>query len=192
MSDKVEINTSCDRIDHNSLLLLKVGNEKSECAYKELYIYFFPRICALLAKRGVNDRSAQDIAQDVMIKVWRKADQFDATRAKAATWIYAITRNLLIDTIRGENRRVIDTDDPTLNADQQTEAIEISMLQSGRRAVAEALQSLPPDQERILRLSFIHGKKQTEIAEELSMPLNTVKSKIRRGIQYIRKSMEAN
>ncbi len=176
--------------DENTQLLMQVKNGGCEDAFQRLYEFYYPRLRIFMGKRNVDERTAQDLAQEVMIKVWCKSDQFDPSRANAGAWIFTIARNLLIDRVRQEKRRQIDIEDPLFQLDAPPSAEQSAIAKSDKSVISEALHELPPDQERILRLSFIHGKKSREIAEEMAMPLNTVKSKIRRGVQILRRSME--
>ncbi len=177
-------------LDANSALLLLVKEQRCEQSYKELFVYYSPRICTFLRQRGADHRTAQDIAQEVMVKIWRKADQFDPTRAKASTWIFTITRNQYIDNIRRTKRYEVDADDPLLVQALPVSPEELMMRQCDQTDIAVAMKSLPSQQEEVLTLSYVQGKKQREIAEELAIPLNTVKSRLRLGIERLRKAME--
>ena len=182
----------CRQQTDNSALLARVRDDRCESAYQTLYAYYFPRLRIFFCARNVDELSAQDLAQDVMIRVWRKAEQFDVRRANASAWIFTIARNLLIDTVRRRKRHTFDPEDPYF-VPQAPPSAEQSLVQRGDEAtIAAVMKTMPADQERILRLVFMEGRKQNEIAEELSMPLNTVKSKIRRGVQVLRDSMEKN
>ena len=176
-------------VDPNTRLLLRIKTHRDEQAFEALYRYYVPRVRAFLAKRGADDRHAQDLAQEAMVRVWRGAYGFNPARANASAWIFAITRNLHIDAIRRERRHQIDPDDPLLVEAEPETAEDGLVRQESLAAVAEAIKHLPAEQKQVLRLSYGEGRKQREIAEDLAIPLNTVKSRLRLAVERLRKAM---
>lgn len=131
-------------------------------------------------------QAAEEMAQETMIAVWRKAKTYDPDRASGAAWIFAIARNKRIDLWRGERRPEAEAfaaesaDQPVPSADVAYDAIE------DQRVVATALDQLPEEQAAILRKAFFEDKSHSDISEELAIPLGTVKSRARLGMARMR------
>lgn len=163
-----------------------VARSRDQAAFAELFRFYAPRIKSYLRRLGAEDGVAEDLAQETMLAVWSKAALFDPDRAAVSTWIFAIARNLRIDRLRQERRPEIDPDDPALAADPAPPADEA--LDSGRRErrVRDALTHLPPDQARVVALSFFEEVPHAEIASRLDLPLGTVKSRLRLAMGRIK------
>ncbi|EPY02016.1 sigma-70 family RNA polymerase sigma factor [Magnetospirillum fulvum] len=166
--------------------LRAVAQSRDQAAFSALFLYYAPRIKSYLRRLGAEDAVAEELAQDAMLTVWSKAAAFDPERASASTWIFAIARNLRIDRLRHERRPEIDPDDPDLVVDPAPPADEA--LETGRREqrVRTALTHLPPDQARVVALSFFEDMPHAEIASRLDVPLGTVKSRMRLAMGRIK------
>jgi len=155
-------------------------------AFAALFEYFAPRIKGFLIRGNTAPAAAEELAQEAMLTVWRKAAQFDRSRAGASAWIFTIARNLRIDVARREQRaRLLDLE---VEDDQEQPAPPDACLLAGEREsrVQAALQALSEDQVRVVRLSFFEGKPHADIASELELPLGTVKSRIRLAMNRLR------
>jgi len=141
-------------------------------------------------KGGADAESAQEVAQEAMIMVWRKAASFDRTRASAATWIYAIARNKRIDLLR-RSRPGIETEDwlTVYAADEADADQSVSAGQTYMR-MKELMQGLSADQLLVIRKAFFEDKTHTVIADELALPLGTVKSRIRLALGKLREALD--
>ena len=146
-----------------------------------------------LARRVVVDPSrAQEIAQEVLVEVWQKADRFDATKGSAITWIAVMTRRRAIDVVRSseasrsrEERVVVDPDHPDPVSEQVVDLDE-------RHAVRRAMGSLTGLQRQAIELAFFQDLTHTQVAEALDTPLGTVKTRIRDGLKRLTAEMEAS
>jgi len=167
-------------------LMAAVADDRDRGAFARLFDHFAPRVKAYIRRLGADPAAAEDLVQDVMLTVWRRAGQYDASKANVATWIFTIARNRRIDVIRRERRPELDPDDPALVPDREPEAdAAFEQKQHGARlrlAVAE----LPQEQARLLELAYFEDKSHSVIAEELSLPLGTVKSRIRLAMKKLR------
>lgn len=141
-------------------------------------------VCLRIAR----DRdAAEDILQNVYLKVWNKADRFDRSLASPITWLCALARNAAIDWVRKYNA-------PTLPVGDATEAYTVTnataieaMAEEGSRAqIFDCLEALPPNQQRAIRLAFFDGSSHSELASIMQVPLGTTKSWIRRGLLQLR------
>jgi len=169
-----------------NVAVVAVATVRDREAFQRLFDHFAPRVKGYLMRLGAGNAVAEDLAQDAMLAVWRKAALFDPSKASASTWIFTIARNLRIDAIRKERRPELDPNDPALlpeSARHADETIDWSQAEDRLRA---ALAELPRDQARIIELSFLAEKPHSLIASELGLPLGTVKSRIRLAMARLR------
>lgn len=170
-------------------LLGQLKDAPNEDAFSELFRHFAPRLKSYLRKQGAAEDAAEELAQEAMAMVWRKAHLFDPERAGASTWIFSIARNLRIDSFRRQRRPEFQMDDPALVPDDPVSP-EAHLNQGQQaRAVRLAMATLPADQARIVHLSFFEEKPHAAIADELGIPLGTVKSRMRLAFQRFRKAL---
>lgn len=162
-----------------SALVVKVAREADRGAFTELFDHFAPRVKAYLMRLGAQAGQAEDLTQDVMVTVWRKAALFDERQASAATWIFTIARNRRIDAIRRTRRPEIDPNDPLFvpDAEPQPDAVLVTAEREDRLRAAMA--KLSDDQRALLVQAFYDGKSHSEIAAATRLPLGTVKSRLR-------------
>lgn len=166
-------------------LLVRVGDQDQD-AFRAVFDYFAPRLKAFLMGQGTSPQMAEEVVQETMVKIWRKADQYEPARAAASTWIFTIARNMRIDHLRKSNRPEPDMDDPAFVPDPEPLATEtISQAQDSAQLYA-AMAELSEDQRAVLKLAYFEEKAHPEIAEALGIPLGTVKSRIRLALKNIR------
>jgi RNA polymerase sigma-70 factor (ECF subfamily) len=170
-------------------LMAAVAQDRDRIAFARLFDHFAPRVKSYMRRLGAEPTAAEDLVQDVMLTVWRRAAQFDRSKAGVATWIFTIARNRRIDIIRRERRPELDPDDPALVANQEPEAdTAVEQRQHGAR-LRSAVGELPAEQARLLQLAFFEDKSHSAIAAELDLPLGTVKSRIRLAMQKLRSQL---
>lgn len=163
---------------------------KDRAAFSELFAFFAPRIKAYLRRLASDDATAEELTQEVMLTVWRKASQFDAKQASASTWIYRIARNRRIDLARKDGKPPLDAEEPMLQPGG-VEAPDDAVFARDREAkVRAALQTLPEEQVALLRLAFFEGLSHSEIAARQDLPLGTVKSRLRLAFDKLRGSLD--
>ena len=162
---------------------------QDRAAFAELFGHFAPRVKAYLQKQGAGDAQAEEIAQETMLSVWRKAELYDTGAASAATWIFTIARNLRIDAGRRERRggaiRVSDVEAEFEVDDAPLADAQLVAAQSEAR-VRAALKSLSSDQIKVIRMSFFEDRPHGEIARTLQIPMGTVKSRLRLAMNRLR------
>ena len=172
-----------------SVLLLSIGQIQDKAAFADLFQYFAPRVKSYMLKLGSADDMAEELAQQTLLQVWRKAQLFDPDKAAASTWIFRIARNIRIDVLRKKKHFFDDDFDLAGIEDEQEDAeVKINREQKSRH-VAFALAKLPQDQAKIIRMSFYDGLSHGEIAKQLELPLGTVKSRIRLAFGRLRESV---
>ena len=169
-------------------LIGRVAAHGDRDAFKLLFEHFAPRVKGFLVKTGMNADAAEEIAQNTLLTVWRKAAQFDPVSAGAAAWIFTIARNLRIDSARQAARRaraaVSAERDGTPEVADSPETIMSRRDDVSR--VEAALLRLSEEQSTVIRMSFIEERPHGEIAERLGLPLGTVKSRIRLAMARLR------
>ncbi len=170
-------------------LIEAVALRRDREAFAQLFSYFAPRLKAWLIKSGATPGAAEDFAQDAMLTVWRKADLFDARKARAATWIFTIARNRRLDMLRRDARPL---PVPEIELTEQTveRHDDLLVLSEDAERVRDALSRLKPDQVEVLRLAFFMDSPHSEIARQLDLPLGTVKSRIRNAMIKLRLILE--
>ena len=149
-------------------LVLRVAASDRQ-AFERLFRHFAPRVKAYILRGGAEPGLAEEVAQETLLAVWRKASGFDPEKAGAATWIFTIARNLRIDRARRKGPP------PTLERDDR---------------VRRLVEALPAEQAEVLRLSFFAEEPQSEIAALLGIPLGTVKSRVRLAMARLRTALE--
>lgn len=160
-------------------LLEAVATAQDRAAYAEIFAYYAPRVKSYLLRLGSDDAGAEEIAQDVMVTVWRKASLFDRKQASVSTWIFRIARNRRIDVFRRTKKPPLDPEEPLVlpagvpPPEAGVEALDVE------NQVREAMSDLPEEQLSMIQLAFYDGLSHREIAEKLDLPLGTVKSRIR-------------
>ncbi|WP_077001129.1 sigma-70 family RNA polymerase sigma factor [Variovorax sp. KK3] len=161
-------------------------------AFAALFKHFAPRVKAYLMLRGASEPLAEELTQEAMVSVWRKAATFDPARAGASTWIFTIARNLRVDHLRRQGNHLLSDDDE--QASQMLDplpALDDQVLAREREArVRKAMSRLSEEQAQILRLSFFEEHPHAQIAQELGLPLGTVKSRARLAISHLRRLLE--
>ncbi len=153
-------------------------------AFAALFGHFAPRLKSYLLRLGAEPALAEELAQETLLTVWRKAATFDRARAAPATWIFTIARNLRIDALRRSSRPTFD-DDPFDAEPPEAPDAALAIAQSETR-VRAALAALPVEQAEVIQLSFFADKPHAQIAEELRLPLGTVKSRLRLAMGRLR------
>jgi len=174
---------------HFDTLLRRIAEARDRAAFQELFEYFAPRVKAYAMKLGAPAQAAEDLAQEAMLIVWRKAALFYPARAAASTWIFTIARNLRIDLLRRERLARLDGGDPSLAPESEPDAGEGFEARQNGDALRHALAMLPAEQSQIVQLSFFSDKPHSQIAAELNIPLGTVKSRLRLAMVRLRASL---
>lgn len=166
------------------LLVATAAGDKA--AFSGLFLHFAPRVKALLIRAGSPPEVADEIVQDVMLTVWRKAGEYDRSRASAAAWIFTIARNRRIDLLRHERRPEIDPNDPELRpADPEDAESALQRAEIGAR-LRDAIGTLPREQEEALAATFFNDRSYGDYAAQSGLPLGTVKSRLRLAIERLR------
>ena len=178
-----------DKREYYSNLLEKIADSDKN-TFANLFSEISPKIKGFLMRLGSTDILAEEILQETMLAVWKKASYFDKTKASPTTWLFTIARNKRIDFLRKESRPEIDSYDPVLISDNlDTPDISLEHKETSKTLLKQ-IESLPEKQTNLIKKYFFEDKTQSEISEELNIPLGTVKSSLRLGIAKLKKSLE--
>lgn len=167
--------------------LIAIGLSKDQNAFKDFYDHFSGRVKSFLMGKGMEEVVAEELAQEIMLIVWRKASSYNPDKAAASTWLFTIARNRRIDYLRANSRVEVELNDEMLEVDSTEPSQEdrVSLLQQSI-VLEKAMNKLPQEQRQVLHLSYFRGQSHGAIAEWLNLPIGTVKSRIRLAMQSIR------
>ena len=174
-----------------SNLLSLIARDRSEPAFVELFERYAQRLKAYMLRQGADPATAEELAQETLLVVWRKAALYSAEKGSLTTWIYTIARNLRIDRLRKETpwQELPDNLADTLVSDEPAPDESASNRQREVR-VQKVLSSLSAEQRQVVEMAYIEGLSHSEISERLSLPLGTVKSRMRLAYQKVRGALE--
>lgn len=183
------------RLDDQTLIHL-IANVQAD-ALSELYDRY-GRLVYSLALNSLGERSlAEEVTQDVFLRVWEKAGTYRPEQAKVSTWLTSITRNRSIDLLRKQrsqrNSRDAFWEEMTSDAIQATDGASAEEQVEHRlkkQRVRRALARLPEDQQRTLAMAYFYGLSHSKIANETGTPIGTVKTRIRLGMQKLRQYLK--
>jgi len=180
------------RTDEWSECLKLIAEGEDRAAFTRFFRHFAPLIKAFaLSGSTMSAAHADELVQEVMLKVWQKAGAFNPEKAAASTWVYTIARNCRTDMFRRLQKFDTPLAAEDFSPDQEGEQ-PFAVLQSRRNGdrVRELMDQLPSDQAQILAKVYMEGKSHAETAGELDLPLGTVKSRVRLAIQKLQVHME--
>ena len=167
--------------------LQEIAASKDTKAFVDFFNHFAPLVKAFaLSGSYISATHADELVQEVMIKVWQKANAFNPAKASATTWLYAVARNCRTDLYR--KLRKFDTfltaQDLQLEEKSQ-EAFDILQAKRSADSIREKLDSLPIEQRQVIAKIYMEGKSHSEVSAELDLPLGTVKSRVRLAVNKL-------
>lgn len=171
--------------DQTLIKQIKLGDQTAMVMLYERYV----NLVYSVAVRVLSDNlAAEDATQDTFMKAWQNASQFNDQRGTVIAWLVGIARNVAIDKLRQSNRQVAIVE----QSSEDEDALELfnspqAWYDKERfDALRFAVQSLPPEQRAVIELSYYGGMSGSEIADYLSLPLGTIKTRLRLGMQKLR------
>ena len=179
------------RTDEWSECLVLIGEKQDRAAFTRFFRHFAPLIKSFaLAGSSLSASNADELVQEVMLKVWQKAKGFDPEKAAASTWVYTIARNCRTDMFRRLQKFDTPLSSDDIHLESESEELHSALhTKRGADRVKELMASLPPDQAQILAKVYMEGKSHSEAAAELDLPLGTVKSRVRLAVQKLQTQM---
>lgn len=206
MQDVAEAQRGCVRVDvppslaergemstepapnSHAALIIAIARHGDRGAFAALFAHFVPRVKTWLQRAGTDAGLAEEMAQEVLLTVWRKAAQYDPARAAAGAWIFAIARNLRIDSLRSS--RLVTEPDPSDEPMPIPLADAIVAAEERARRLRAALGGLAPEQLTVLQMAFFEELSHSEIEAVLGVPLGTVKSRLRLAMSKLRAALK--
>lgn len=168
--------------------MLAVRDNQDRAAFAKLFDHFAPRLKGFLMKSGASASQAEEVVQDVMLTIWRKAAQFDPHRAQVSAWIYQIARNRQIDITRKERRPV--PEELKEESTTEVDASQVLGLEQETEKLRQALATLKPEQREIIEQAYLGELTHQEISARTGLPLGTIKSRIRLGMERLRHELK--
>jgi len=165
-------------------LIVAVAARADRQAFAALFDHFAPRVKSYMLRLGADPEAAEELAQETLLTVWRKAAAFDPARAAASTWIFTIARNRRIDALRRMRPDLPEDPVEAASAPERPDGLLVAVQDEAR--VRAALAALSEDQAEVVRQSFFADRPHSEIAEALGLPLGTVKSRLRLALARLR------
>lgn len=170
-------------------LIRAIAQQRDRDAFAALFSTFAPKVMGFLVRRGAS--APEELTQEVMLAVWRRAETFDPSRGSGEAWLFTIARNVFIDAVRrGRGQPLLAWEDFDTPAEAERGDEVLEQAQSAQ-AVQAALRRLPPEQYEVVRLSFFEDRPHAEISDRLGLPLGTVKSRLRLAMIKLRQLLEA-
>ena len=180
--------TKNGEISNETQWMLRVRDHRDKIAFGQLFDHFAPRLKGMIMRSGCSSAQAEDILQEVMLKVWRKAHLYDPARAQVSAWIYQIARNQQTDLFRKEARPMPEA----LKTPDQPEpdASHVVALDQEVAHLRRAMDNLSPDQRSMVEKAYLGELSHSEISEATGLPLGTIKSRIRLALEKLRHEMK--
>ncbi|MGH1369947.1 MAG: sigma-70 family RNA polymerase sigma factor [Maritimibacter sp.] len=169
--------------------MLAIRDDRDKEAFGKLFDYFGPRLKGFVMRGGAPAGQAEDVVQDVMLTIWRKAHLFDPERAQVSSWIYQVARNRQIDVIRKEARpmpEALKAEEPEAEPD----AGQVLAMEQETSVLRSALAELNPEQREMIEKAYLGELSHSDISKATGLPLGTIKSRIRLGLQRLRHELK--
>jgi RNA polymerase sigma factor (sigma-70 family) len=170
-------------------LMVAIARDRDKAAFGLLFGRIAPQLKAYLLRSGIAASQADELVQEVMLMVWRRADSFDPAQSAVTTWIFTIARNKRIDAIRRDCHPEFDPTDPALVPDPAPAADRSIETAEESARLRDAIQKLPTEQAELLRLAYFEDQPHTMIAQKSGLPLGTVKSRLRLAMGRLRREL---
>lgn len=186
--DNRQVTSSTVQMTPQTIWMLAVRDHRDREAFAALFDDFAPRLKGFVMRSGTAAAEAEEIVQDVMLTVWRKAALFDPTRAQVSAWIYQIARNRQIDVIRRSRHPL--PEEIEFGQDLEPDGGEILSMEQEASALKQALERLNPVQREIIEKAYLGDMSHQEISSQTGLPLGTIKSRIRLGLERLRHELK--
>ncbi|MBG50641.1 MAG: RNA polymerase subunit sigma-70 [Pseudozobellia sp.] len=164
--------------------IVELLQERNEKAISLLYEHYGDTLLGVANKVVRNEELAQDVLQESFVKIWKKSDSYDVSKAKLFTWLFRITRNTAIDKLRSVNTK----SDKEIQIDvSDVYNLGVNSTRPEFMDVRENLDKIEPKYQIVLDALFFQGMTQQEASDELDIPLGTIKSRLKIGLRELRK-----
>ncbi|KPZ72557.1 ECF RNA polymerase sigma factor RpoE [Shewanella sp. P1-14-1] len=190
-NNAIDNQASNDEAKYLADLMMQVANQRSKAAFAKLFAHFSPKIRAFGVQRLSQQGLAMDLVQETMTRVWTKAHLYNADKAAVSTWVFTVMRNQCFDMLRKvqNNREDAYGDDiwPLFESDESDETDNDFKLSA---TLLKHVDDLPPLQKQVVQGIYMQELTQQELADKLKVPIGTVKSRLRLGLEKLKGFME--
>ncbi|SDY88460.1 RNA polymerase sigma-70 factor, ECF subfamily [Hymenobacter psychrophilus] len=169
------------------LLLVQRLRDRDEGAMTIFYDKYAAALYGVILRIVKKEETAEDVLQEAMVKIWHSFSSYDAGKGRLFTWVMNVSRNLAIDKIRSKQYRVGSRTQPLEDSSAAMRLAADSSFRPEHIGLQEMTRQLNPDQRQIVDLLYFGGFTQSEVAEELNLPLGTVKTRARAAIKVLSK-----
>ena len=159
-------------------LMVKVKNDRDQIAFSNLFDFLAPKLKAYFIQNGISADISEELTQEVMSIIWSKSDRYDSSKSAVTTWVYTIARNKKVDFFRKSAKFNVNDDDIREFLYENGDEDKLSRKEAAEQ-VNRINKELNQDQRKMIKMNFFENKSHKKIAEELEIPLGTVKSRIR-------------
>ncbi len=178
-----------DKLTQLGACIQRVAVDRDKNAFAKLFDHYAPQIRAYsLAREPGSDLVADELVQEVMTRVWLKADKYNSKLANLNTWIFTLARNCRIDYLRRNSRFVTEIDPTDIFNEMEDEGpgpFQLAQQSRAEESIRAGLEELPREQAEILTKVYLEGKSHQQASDELKLPLGTVKSRVRLALKKL-------
>ena len=167
-----------------------IAARRDVTCFMRVFDHYAPRLNRYLLGLKASPAQAEELVQECLLRLWRRAELFDPARASLSTWLFRVARNLYIDGLRREPRW-LPIQEGLDRLEQSDWQEDDSSAAADHLGLAQAIEALPAVQARLIRMSYFEAKSHSEIAHELGMPLGSVKSNIRRAFSKLQSCLRS-
>jgi RNA polymerase sigma-70 factor (ECF subfamily) len=195
LRDGLSSRVAADPVEPADEQLLERITTRDQVAFEALYLRHADLVYSIALRVVADPGIAQDVAQEVFLRVWRHPALFDVTRGRFVNWLMSVARNRAVDEVRSRGRRRLREITPAPGADDPADPQAVdpqlaAQLSAERDIVRKALDTLPEEQRVAIELAYFGGMTQQEISSVLDTPLGTVKTRVRLAMKKLRVSLE--
>ena len=171
-------------------MLSKVASQ-DRAAFRDLYSSTSSKLFGVLLRILTNRAEAEDALQEVFTRVWLRAGRFDPEKGRAMTWLISVTRNHAIDRLRTKVEATTATEDEADSLIDTKPSAEAGLIAQGQaRRIVECMSALEPDRARAVQGAYLGGLSYTDLSERFNVPLNTMRTWLRRSLLQLKECME--
>jgi RNA polymerase sigma-70 factor (ECF subfamily) len=175
-------------------IMRRIAVDRDRGAFATFFDFFAPKVKAFShAKQPGSELMADELVQDVMLRVWNKAHTYKAELASVSTWLFTLCRNCRIDQLRRTKKTVpLDSDDIWYEEETSPDPFLALQQQRADSGIRKSMAELPEEQLQVLTKVYVQGKTQQQTAQELGLPLGTVKSRVRLALKKLENSLRSH
>lgn len=171
--------------DYWAVQMDRVARLRDRDSFMRIYDHFAPRVRQYMRGIGSSEAVSEELAQEVLLRLWQRANLYDAMRSSLSTWLFRIARNLHVDRVRREPCWVPVDDEPGWLDKDDARGFSSAESHAEHVELQNRIDRLSAIQARLIRMSYFEAKSHQEIATELGLPLGTVKSSLRRAFMRL-------